>query len=263
VLSTAGSGFRVDDCRPHAEWRDELGRVCMWSTVRAGRPWLVAPGLAAFELDGDVVRAIPFEGGCEEAVEDAFWRSVLPLYLEHRGAQVLHASAVAGPCGVVGLCGRAGAGKSTLAWGLCRRGFRLFADDALVVASIEPPLALALRGELRLLPEVRERFGLVGRRITPELEAGTPAPLVLIIALRPAAAGEAAPAVRRMAAGESFAVLVEHAYVYDLEAGKRGLSERSLELAGGVPVVEVVRPPTLDGLERTVAAVEDLAAGLS
>jgi molybdopterin-guanine dinucleotide biosynthesis protein len=46
--------------------------------------------------------------------------------------ETLHASAVAAPAGVVALCARSGTGKSTLAERLRRRGYDLWADDAVV-----------------------------------------------------------------------------------------------------------------------------------
>jgi len=50
-----------------------------------------------------------------------------------RGYEALHAAAVDSPEGVVAFAGPSGAGKSTLATELMRRGWPLFADDALVL----------------------------------------------------------------------------------------------------------------------------------
>ena len=75
----------------------------MWSTARDGRPCLVSPGFALYELHDDAVFATPFQSDVGRVVEDTYWRSVLPLFLQHRGAQALHASAVMGTDGVVGI----------------------------------------------------------------------------------------------------------------------------------------------------------------
>jgi hypothetical protein len=52
-----------------------------------------------------------------------------------RGSELLHASAVAGPRGVVAFAGFSGAGKSSLAVELIRRGGALFTDDILALTS--------------------------------------------------------------------------------------------------------------------------------
>src|SRR5919106_5320553 len=65
-----------------------------------------------------------------DSILDAYYRSVLPMALQAQGAEVLHASAVLTPRGVLALCARSGTGKSTLAYGLSRRGYPLRADDA-------------------------------------------------------------------------------------------------------------------------------------
>lgn len=65
---------------------------------------------------------------------------VLPNVSLARGREVLHASAVETPLGVVALAAPSGAGKSTLAIELVRRGWPLFADDALVLDATGPSL---------------------------------------------------------------------------------------------------------------------------
>jgi len=60
------------------------------------------------------------------------------------GYEALHAGVVASPSGVVALAGSSGAGKSTLVLELLKRGWQLFADDALIIESVE--------GEVRAHP---------------------------------------------------------------------------------------------------------------
>lgn len=234
----------------------------MWSTTHRGRPCLVAPGLALYELFDEAIKATPFQADVQHRVEDTYWRSVLPLFLQHRGAQALHASAVVGPTGVVAICGRAGAGKSTLAYGLSRRGHRVWGDDAVVVTAVDPPQTVSLRGELKLLADVREHFDLSAGGITFDTEGGTEAPLSRIFMLRAGARDESVtPSIRGLKAGEAFAALVENAYVYRYEDGKRAMSEFFLALLKSVPVWEVVRPNEPDQFDQVVDLVEDLIAG--
>src|SRR5437868_7089772 len=67
-----------------------------------------------------------------ENVETDYRRAVLPMALQAHGQEVIHASAVITEDGVVAFCGRSQTGKSTVAYGLHRRGYRVWADDTLV-----------------------------------------------------------------------------------------------------------------------------------
>ena len=70
-----------------------------------GLGWLTIPGVATYRFadTGDVEATSDGAGPVE--IEDAFVRSVLPLVVQARGTQVLHASAIAAPGGVVALAG--------------------------------------------------------------------------------------------------------------------------------------------------------------
>src|SRR5512134_3155557 len=90
---------------------------------REGRGYRIdVPGVARLRFDrtGERVEATPEPGVSPVAVSRAY-RDALPLVLQARGSEVLHASAVLGPRGVVALCGASGSGKSTLAYALGRR----------------------------------------------------------------------------------------------------------------------------------------------
>ena len=242
---------------PRERWLDSCGTVCLWATVHDDRPSLVAPGCALYELRDDCVRATPFRERAEGLVEDVYWRSVLPLVLQSRGVQALHASAVVGPSGVVAICGRSGSGKSTTAFGLSRRGYRLWSDDAVVVSSVEPPRTAALAGVVRLLPDVREHFQVTSTGLPLGCEIGEEQNIAMIVVLRP---NPAAPGTgpRPLASGEALTAVVEHAYCYNFETAKRDLASDYLRLLAGVPVVEIGRPRGLDGLESFLDVIEGL-----
>ena len=59
-------------------------------------------------------------GVSPDAIEETFERGVLPLALQARGIQVLHASGIETPQGVVAFCARSQTGKSTLAYACSR-----------------------------------------------------------------------------------------------------------------------------------------------
>ena len=90
---------------------------------------------ARFEIDatgseivGDVLGGAP-----DATLRHLLLDHVVPRVLALRGHHVLHASAVRGPHGAIGILGASGWGKSTLATALARSGMPLLGDDALVL----------------------------------------------------------------------------------------------------------------------------------
>src|SRR5262245_52695473 len=114
-------------------WRDRSGRVVARCRGAHGRYWMELPAVATFRFDGESARveAAPRPGIAPDALSAAYRHSALPLVLHARGHEVLHASAALMPRGIVALCGPSQSGKSTIAYGLDRRGHALWADDAL------------------------------------------------------------------------------------------------------------------------------------
>ena len=72
------------------------------------RYWMDLPGLATFCFDerSDHVVAAPQPGIAADAVAELYWHAALPLVVQARGGEVLHASGVLMPRGVVAFCGR-------------------------------------------------------------------------------------------------------------------------------------------------------------
>ena len=93
-------------------------------------------------------------------VIDWYRRAIAPMALQLLGMQVVHASAVLTDEGVVGFCAHSQTGKSTLAYGFGRRGYELWADDALAFDVVD--------GDARALPfpfdPASTRVGVVLRR---------------------------------------------------------------------------------------------------
>lgn len=124
---------RVDRREAQEVWRDGQGAVCAYGGFDHDGFWLRVPGVGVFVVPstGDVVFGDAEARRSQDQLEEAFRRTVLPLALQVRGTEVLHASAVYDHLGVVGLCGTSGTGKSTVAANLTRLGYDAFADDAL------------------------------------------------------------------------------------------------------------------------------------
>jgi hypothetical protein len=124
--------------------------------------------------DGSSVLGCPGAGGLA-AWQRLLIAQVLPFAAVLRGLEVLHAGAVAIEDGAVVLLGTSGAGKTSLAAALERRGATFLCDDVLAVESREgrlvghpgAPVAGIARAELERL---RRDGGLGGRAILAEDE---------------------------------------------------------------------------------------------
>ena len=217
----------------------------------AGWGWIAVPGIAAFRFgeSGEVV-AVP-DGASAELIEDTWLRSVLPLVVQARGTQVLHASAVSAAKGVVAFCGLSGAGKSTLAGALAKRGLTPVADDAL-------PFETAAQG-VTVLPlpfRMRLRAGSPDALGMPELgetrtAADAHSALAALVLLDPQSSA-AGPELVPLSASDAFGALMPQAYCFSLEEGKEELVSAYLELVRRVPAFTLTYVQELDRLDEAV-----------
>jgi len=84
---------------------------------------------------------------------------VIPLVINLRGEEALHASAVLAQVGVIAFSGTTGAGKSTIAGEFFRAGHPLFSDDCLVLMGKKQGIyAIPAYPELRLWPDAAKWF---------------------------------------------------------------------------------------------------------
>jgi hypothetical protein len=236
-------------------WRDGDGGVFAYCQAEDERYRMELPGLVTFRFDrgADRVVAAPRSGIHARAVAEAYWHAALPLVLQARGSEVLHASAVLTPRGVVAFCGLSRSGKSTIAYGLHRSGYGLWADDAVALEVSGPAItALSLPFDVRLRPATAALFGLGPRaaRLADPAGSGDGA--------RPARAALAAvcvlertrdAALRILKPSAAYPNVLAHAFCFSLEdaARKRLMLERYLALVAHVPVFELGIP---DGLGR-------------
>jgi hypothetical protein len=221
------------------------------------------PGLVTFRFDhaGGPVAALPCPGVGPGSVEEAYRHSALPLVLQALGGEVLHASAVLTARGVVAFCGASGSGKSTIAYGLHRRGHGLWADDAVALGVSEAVITtVRLPFDVRLRPASAALFGL-GRRAARLVagEAGRAVePLVAVCVLDRGgpACGDVTVAPLRPSA--ALPAVLPHAYCFSLEdvARKRQMLRRYLALVARVPVLKVEFGGDIEGLAGVLAAIE-------
>ena len=244
---------------PVARWEANDGIELVGYRANGTR-WIAIRGLAAFRFDPTGEVAASAIGGSEQAMRDAWVRSVLPLVVQARGTQVLHASAVAGPSGVVALCGTSTAGKSTVAAALQAQAYRVVADDALAfVVTDGAAQALTLPFRLRLRPASAAHLELPP--IAEQGGGGERLPLAAIVLLEPGAADGDGPRSVLVSPPEAVGALMPHAYCFALDEGKGELVRAYAALTGSVVVRRLSFPRELEQLAGTVEHVKALLDG--
>ena len=254
-------------------WHDRDGTLCAYGYVRDGQHWMLFPNFASFRFDrtGERVLAVPAPSTPGDAVRDVYLRCVLPMALQVRGQEVLHASAVRTPRGVVAFCAESEMGKSTVAYGMSLRGYPLWGDDAVPFRlSDVGVLAAALPFRVRLRPASAAFFdGAALASSAPpvvEIPPGAEEPLALLCVLRQEAAGAIGlpVSVRPLAPSRAFTAVLAHAYCFSLAdpRRKREMIEQYLELTARVPTVEVRFRSGLEWLPLVLDAVEGWIDGL-
>jgi hypothetical protein len=250
---------------PSEVWRDPEGMVRGYVYSHDDRDCVRLPGLAVFEFEreGGHVTASPEGPPRPDLIEDAFYRCVLPAALQARGCEVLHASAVQVSGGaVVGFCGLARSGKSTLAVGLRSRGYPLWANDALVFElSRETVQALHVPFSVRLRPDSRAFFGRHAEADEwVEERCREPLPIAALCVLhRAREKHRAAVDVRRLPPAAAFRALLTHACCFTTEepGRKRRTMRHYLDLVARVPIFEISFATGLQHLPVVLDAVEE------
>jgi hypothetical protein len=251
-------------------WRDRDGDVVAEGYTTEHHHWLRLPGFATYRfgrMPGPIT-AIPVPGTAREAVADCHRRFVLPLALQAFRLEVLHASGIVVPDGVVALCGLPRTGKSTLAFGLHRRGYPLWADDSVAldvgdrVAAIPVPFQIRLRPASRAYFEAETGPTSTLPAATAPLATQAAAPLAAIFVLSRIRDG-AGPRAHRLRAAAAPPALLHHAQCFTLRdrARKQRMVEQYLAIAGRVPVYALRFQPSFHKLPAVLDAVERALEG--
>lgn len=249
-------------------WRDVDGSIAALGYRRDLEHCLHVPrvGTFVFTDTSDEIGLAPEGSASDDLIQDALHRIAMPLALQLRGVQVLHASAVVIAGGVVALCGRSGAGKSTLAYGLGRRGFALWGDDAVAFEPVESGLrASPLPFRMRLRPASAEWFDDLahqkGSEVSTPWSSGSPGPFRALFVLERSEQVTSAAGVEfvRLPPADAFAAVLPHAYYLaldDVRLNQRLLSAY-LDLADRLPVFVLRYRPRLslvEGITEMLAA---------
>jgi hypothetical protein len=244
---------------------DHDGRVCAYTRAVDGGGWLRLPGIAwfRFPIEGGYIEARPEGDAPADTIEDVFYRVALPLALQAAGHEVLHASAVTDARGVHVFCGASRSGKSTLAFALGRRGFEIWADDAVAfrvqgggVTAVPLPFALRLRGEVTDFFDVPARTGREGKGKTETLrhQAAGPREIATVSLLERGRSST----IARLSGRESLPAVLYHSFYFSLDDPSivRRMGTQFLELIAEVPVFRVSLRPGLDALADLLDALE-------
>ncbi|MGI8801076.1 MAG: hypothetical protein ACR2KV_02735 [Solirubrobacteraceae bacterium] len=227
---------------------------------------------------GEIVRlTLDWSSDLDDACE-LLIASVFSCVLAQRGLTCLHASVVEIEDRVIALVGPKGAGKSTLALALARRGGRLLSDDVAAVSWLGGICQVAVgRAALRMRPDSAAGLGVaftarrpvwagappsLGKRYYAADEPAGPAPrrvpLAGVFLLAPRGT-LAAPEVRSVPPGVLLPALLSNRHMATAldRAGHRRDFACLGALVGQVPGRELHRP---DDLATAAAAAEAVAA---
>jgi hypothetical protein len=258
-------------------WRDHDATICAYGYSARGAYWLYFPGLANYRFTGtgDVI-AFAHSTARQEWIDDTYYRSVLPLVLQVRGSEVLHASAVLTEQGVVAFCATSETGKSTIAYGLSRRGYPIWSDDAVALDLSKPVVStVPLPFQVRLRPTSAAFFG-QQQNLPDALGDGysvndsphtQPAPLAMLWALKqmPPSSTRDTLTIRQLTPAEAYASMLPHAYCFSIQnqERKRQMLQTYLDLVIKVPVFELCFQTGIDRLPTVLDCIEQIVAAQS
>jgi hypothetical protein len=244
-------------------WRDHDGAVAAYGYADGPANTMILPNLGAFRFSserGDRVEADIHPDADQGVVEDVFRRMVVPMVLQVRGLEILHASAVSVEGSVIAFCGTSESGKSTLAYASSGSGNVLWADDSVAFEARDGTIVLTpLPFRLRLRPTSEEYFRASSAQeglddaFRVALRNAGPAPLSALFALDRGSAGSEL-VLERLPPARAFSVVLEHGYCFSLDdpVRKRTMVENYLKLVRWTPVYQVRLPAGLDHIHQTV-----------
>jgi hypothetical protein len=247
-------------------WRDNEGAICAYGQIVDQKHWMHLPAFASFCFSSHATEVTAFVGSGinHDLVIDAYHRSVLPMILQVHNREVLHASAIRTPSGVLALCGRSETGKSTLAFALSRRGYALWADDAVAYEILGlGATVISLPFQVRLRPSAAELFDVAAHIISPSRIETEAALLSGVCVLRRAVDSddeELPPvAIRPLLSTEALVAVLPHAYCFTLrdQERKRGMMHHYMELVARIPVFDVCFRTGLENLPFVLDAIEE------
>ncbi len=245
-------------------WRENDGTVCAYGHTVNRQHWMYFPGLGSycFSRHSDEVTAFAQPSVRLDWLEDTFYRSVLPMALQVFGKEVLHASAVEAAYGTIAFCAISESGKSTIAFGLSRRGHPLWADDAVVFeTSDRGAWAHPMPFAIRLRPASARYFGDSQNNSTSgdfvSQVKVKPVPLSAVCVLEREDT-LARVRISKMLPIHAFPAVLTHAYCFSLQdiERKRRMIHAYLALVREVPVFKIGFSTGLEALPQLLESIE-------
>ena len=263
VLDPSSAGVHV--------WRTPEGALIAHGYKQEATYWMHWPSVAAFRFAAadQFITAFVNPHASRAVVEDVYRRGVLPMATQALGREALHASGVLTAAGVVAFAARSHTGKSTLAYGLSRRGFVQWADDGVAfdvsgggVSTFPMPFHVRLRAESSRLVGFED---LACRQFEPSsvIAPGDlrPTRLSAICLLRRLDDGWQGPAayIERIEPAKALMQVLVHAHEFNPHDEDRRcrMLQAYLELVDLVPVYDLGFAP---GTERFAAVLEMIAS---
>jgi hypothetical protein len=203
---------------------------------------------------GDVV-AVAEPGVGDEDVHYAYRSTALPVILQATSRwEVFHASAVATEAGVLALCGASEAGKTTLGYGLARRGHVLWADDAVAFrVAAHGVETCALDFEVGLREASVAHFD----QASVEVERASRSSRSILVGLVIVEPGDREPTLEELAPSDALLALLPNAYRFRPSAPERErrMLQAYLEFVALVPVRRLSYPKRFASLGPALDAV--------
>lgn len=251
-------------------WLDQAGTAYAWSHSKGSTHWIYWNQIARFDFENNsphvTVHALPSAG--HELVNEIYLEHILPLVLTTRGFEVIHASAIRSPGGVLAFAAFTGTGKSSTAYALHSRGFPLWADDA-VVFQIEhgEVFSTPIPFNIRLFPDMlssieNSLFTGQAQKNINSFRFQERLPLVGVYLLeRKETWNEPQPIqATRLSLEAAFTHLLPHAYAFEQNNPVRtqSLAASYLALASRIPVYQLSYSSNRDALPGFITALEGL-----
>ncbi len=249
----------------------ESGARVTWST-EGDTVKLAIRGVAAFSARaGREVVVDPVNGARERDLAVFVQGSVFGAIWHQRGMLALHASSVQVGDACVAFAGASGAGKSTVAAFLTRRGWPLVSDDVSVLSVRQDgpavwhgPARLKLwedgLSELGEHPDTLAHAG--GRRrkfhlpVSPPVPTSGPVPLHALYLIED---GDGEPRLEPVTGLDAIAAIVRHTYCPEYVSAL-GLAERHFQLcvatAARIAVLRLPRPRGFAHMDRVLQVLE-------
>lgn len=233
------------------------------SGYRRGQEYLLRlPRLAyySFKLASETVTAYPFDSVSLKEVRKFYYRFVLPVFFQAIGMQKIHASAVLTDNGVVLLCGESFTGKSTIAYALSRRGYKVWADDAVVFDHTESGIrTFRIHNQIKLRKESAKYFHVQNRSSEyPEEAPICLQPIHSIFLLRRA---EACVRAKPLKPVEALPRLLQHAHIFQCNTPAQRLRIFNVYIELSLrPVYDLRFPAGLEHLNKILEEIENKLA---